>query len=1359
MSSYQGNILIKNPATPTGPAETGSAPGIWKLNEALAFKRQGIWPTQGVLASDTYFPYVSLLLSTTALSNANNNLFVDSSGAFNPISRNGNTTQGSVTPYSASWSNYFDGTGDYLDAASNAAFGLGTGDFTIEMWVFPTANPTNGPGTIFDLRSGPTASATVSRINSSLQLLLYNGPANTEFVTGTITLNTWTHIAFVRASGSVRTYINGTLSNTTTVTSDLGSSQPCYIGTNRTAGYDFNGNISNFRIVKGTAVYTSNFTVPTAPLTAISGTSILTCQSNRFRDASANSFAITVTGNTRTTDFSPFAPASPGITYNQSDITNWSGYFQNTVSGNRLQWSFPGSAVQNAVAGTNYTIEFWVYRLPKTNTYQCMFSTENDRNNILLDASGNVYITSNGKTLMFSGFSADTYIPTYQWTHLALVCAGTTWTLYFNGTSYGTYSGASKTSYATGNAQLGARNDMDGCGYMSNFRVSTVARYSANFTPPTSSFTNDANTAMLALQNAAFSDNSSNAQAFSVIGSGGFNPTVTGNSPFNTVGYWSNYFDGTGDYLSLSASSALNQSGDFTIEAWIYLTATPSAATPIYAFEVNNFMKFGINTSRNLLVDQANVGVKVTGSTALNLSTWYHMAFVRSGSGSNNCKIYLNGVQEGQFTDTSTATASGTGRICSRPDATSGFLTCYLSNLRVTNTAVYTTAFTPSTTPLTAISGTQLLTCQASRLIDSSSNAFTLTRNGDVSVQSFDPFYTATIASNGGSMYFDGSGDYVTAVSPSFAFGTGAWTVEFWVYPLAYGGSIVGAQLFGTVNGAQTGYSISLGQDINSFRLISNASGTWADNLSAGAGNGPPLNAWSHMVVVRSGANISIYRNGTRVATTASAASWNFSGTTAVIGRFAEPGNTRDLTGYLSNMRVTGAAVYDPTQSTLTVPTAPVNPIPNTVIMPNGMNAGAYDATAINNMETVGDAQVRFPTPFAPANYYAGAFDGTGDYLAIPSSAGAFGSSNFTIEAWFYPTGNSGLRVFLGQWAQVVGTGREAWLCLTNGTTLEFYWAPFSTAGPLLSAANGYVLNAWNHYAVVRSGNTFTMYVNGVSVASATSATTLPTPVTNVSMGNYYGASNTFPATGATDFAGYVSNARIVNGTAVYTANFTPSTTPLTAISGTSLLTCQNKTFIDNSTNAFTITAFGNATAGAIGPFTATGGTSMYFDGTGDYLVAPNNAELQMSSGNFTVEFWWYPVSLSGFQTPFEKGYTGSGGLLLQTGNGDGRIIVYASGTGVITASTAPTLNTWNHMALVRNGTSLVLYLNGTSVGSATNSTDFNNTGVMGIGANASGGGAGAYPINGYIDDLRVTKGVARYTANFTPPTTAFLPY
>jgi len=178
----------------------------------------------------------------------------------------------------------------------------------------------------------------------------------------------------------------------------------------------------------------------------------------------------------------------------------------------------------------------------------------------------------------------------------------------------------------------------------------------------------------------------------------------------------------------------------------------------------------------------------------------------------------------------------------------------------------------------------------------------------------------------------------------------------------------------------------------------------------------------------------------------------------------------------------------------------------------------------------------------------------------------------------------------------------------------------------------------------------------------------------------------------------------------------------------------------------------GNTTV-TVGNAIPSNGYSVLFDGSGDYLTIADNAALQMGSGNFTIEYWWYPNSIAGYQTPYDKGYTGAGGLLLQTGNGDGRTIVYASGSAVVTSNTALIANSWTHMALVRNGTNLTLYQNGISVGSVTNSTNFNNANTAGLGGNATGASfAGQYPINGYISNLRSVKGTAVYTSAFTPP-------
>ena len=188
----------------------------------------------------------------------------------------------------------------------------------------------------------------------------------------------------------------------------------------------------------------------------------------------------------------------------------------------------------------------------------------------------------------------------------------------------------------------------------------------------------------------------------------------------------------------------------------------------------------------------------------------------------------------------------------------------------------------------------------------------------------------------------------------------------------------------------------------------------------------------------------------------------------------------------------------------------------------------------------------------------------------------------------------------------------------------------------------------------------------------------------------------------------------IVVGTAVYTSAFTPPTTPLQPIAGTSLLTCQSPNFVDNSANNSTITVSGTPTVQKFGPFA---GTTLptpyygaYFDGTGDYLSLSDNANLRMGSGDFTIEFWIYYNSISSYRSPLSKGYTSAGDLLFQTGNGNGVMTIWASGSAIITESTGAVINQWYHYALVRNGSTVTLYRDGQSRGSATSTVNFNST-------------------------------------------------
>ena len=215
-------------------------------------------------------------------------------------------------------SSYFDGTDDYLKVANNTSFALGTGDFTIECWVYFSFSSLQSSSNrrIFCLDDGGSNP-------DNLQILVDNGGVNSAgslfLFSNTIlgSLDTdirfgWHHIAVVRNSGTLKFYLDGVEKDSNSNTQDyspggVGGPAPM-IGATGTAKGDYNGNISNLRMVKGTAVYTNNFTVPTNPLTDITNTQLLTCQNNTgaITDASSNSHGITAFGNVQASSSNPF---------------------------------------------------------------------------------------------------------------------------------------------------------------------------------------------------------------------------------------------------------------------------------------------------------------------------------------------------------------------------------------------------------------------------------------------------------------------------------------------------------------------------------------------------------------------------------------------------------------------------------------------------------------------------------------------------------------------------------------------------------------------------------------------------------------------------------------------------------------------------------------------------------------------------------------------------------------------------------------------------------------------------------------------------------------------------------------------
>ena len=206
-------------------------------------------------------------------------------------------------------------------------------------------------------------------------------------------------------------------------------------------------------------------------------------------------------------------------------------------------------------------------------------------------------------------------------------------------------------------------------------------------------------------------------------------------------------------------------------------------------------------------------------------------------------------------------------------------------------------------------------------------------------------------------------------------------------------------------------------------------------------------------------------------------------------------------------------------------------------------------------------------------------------------------------------------------------------------------------------------------------------------------------------------------------------------------------------------------TFTDNSPTPKTVTAFGNAQIStAQSKF---GGSAMYFDGTGSYLSGPTSDDFRFGSGNFTVELFTYVTSSStvyqriiGYNYNSVASVTGNESFLLEITNTGKMSMLFTSDAPNDYYVIAPeniSLNVWIHWAMVRVGATITLYRDGISVATlnvATSAMSEANTHSLSVGRWLVSPNTRYF--SGYIDDLRITKGVARYTSNFTPPTSAF---
>jgi len=198
-------------------------------------------------------------------------------------------------------------------------------------------------------------------------------------------------------------------------------------------------------------------------------------------------------------------------------------------------------------------------------------------------------------------------------------------------------------------------------------------------------------------------------------------------------------------------------------------------------------------------------------------------------------------------------------------------------------------------------------------------------------------------------------------------------------------------------------------------------------------------------------------------------------------------------------------------------------------------------------------------------------------------------------------------------------------------------------------------------------------------------------------------------------------------------------------------------TIVDNSPSPKTVTAFGDAQIStAQSKF---GGASIAFDGSGDYLTTPISDQYTLGgTGDFTVELWIFPngsqtsnAGILGTIANWSTDYLNQFQLVMSSST-----ISWLRSTGFTAISTSISLNVWSHIAVCRAGSTISFYLNGTSVGTQTSDQDYSAVRGLFLGLSGLPASGTTRFFKGWFEEVRITKGVARYTANFTPPTAPF---
>ena len=392
--------------------------------------------------------------------------------------------------------------------------------------------------------------------------------------------------------------------------------------------------------------------------------------------------------------------------------------------------------------------------------------------------------------------------------------------------------------------------------------------------------------------NNAFTDSSSNSHTVTANG----DAAQTTFSPYRHGGY-STYFDGSGDYIELPNAAGSAASDTFTVEFWVKDPEVVSGSAPFYTQgSGSSNAAFAMDwTGTAIRIDY--YGNNISHTVDLADGAWHHIAATVNGT-TGDRKLWLNGSLVASDQNTN-GTFSATNCVIGRMPWASRVYKGFMRDFRISDNIRYSATFTPPEAPFVSDSNTKILTCHLPYIADGSTNNHAITINGNTSTQPFAPYDAQEYAtgSHGGSVYLDGTGDYLDVTSSAANLGTGDFTVECWAYWSADPRSII----YDTrQSDGNSGHAIFMTSTTHNVVFYDNNATVLT---SAGA---VKQGIWNHIAVVRNSGTINIFINGKKDTAQVTGNTTDFDAHAFRIGEKTY-GGIPNVTGNITDFRISSS--------------------------------------------------------------------------------------------------------------------------------------------------------------------------------------------------------------------------------------------------------------------------------------------------------------------------------------------------------------------------------------------------------------------------------------------------------------------